>query len=37
VSEDTLDYYSEDRQGNVWYFGEATAEFQNGVSVSTPG
>ncbi len=23
--EDTTDYYSQDRQANVWYFGEATA------------
>ncbi len=37
VAEDTLDYYAQDRQGNVWYFGEATAEFANGVSVATDG
>ena len=37
VEEDTLDYYSQDRAGNVWYFGEATAEFLNGVPVNTDG
>jgi hypothetical protein len=26
VVEDTLDWYGQDRAGNVWYFGEATKE-----------
>src|SRR5690242_18200622 len=26
LEERTTDWYSEDRQGRVWYFGEATAE-----------
>jgi hypothetical protein len=26
VAERTSDYYAQDRRGNVWYFGEATAE-----------
>jgi hypothetical protein len=26
LAERTLDYYAQDRAGNVWYFGEATAE-----------
>jgi len=26
LEERTTDWYSQDRQGNVWYFGEATAE-----------
>jgi hypothetical protein len=26
LEERTNDWYSQDRQGNVWYFGEATAE-----------
>jgi hypothetical protein len=26
LSEDTLDWYAQDRQGNVWYLGEATKE-----------
>lgn len=28
--EDTLDWYAQDREGNVWYMGEDTAEFENG-------
>ena len=35
--EDTLDWYAQDRQGNVWYFGEQTAEYENGEVVSTAG
>jgi hypothetical protein len=35
--EDTLDWYAEDRQGNVWYFGEQTAEYENGKVTSTEG
>lgn len=26
LSETTYDYYAQDRQGNVWYFGEGTAQ-----------
>jgi hypothetical protein len=26
LEEETFDYYSQDRQGNVWYFGEDTKE-----------
>ena len=35
--EDTLDYYAQDVDGNVWYFGEKTAEYENGVVSSTAG
>lgn len=28
--EDTLDWYAQDGQGNIWYLGEDTAEFENG-------
>jgi hypothetical protein len=35
--EDTLDYYAEDTRGNVWYFGEKTAEYENGKVTSTAG
>jgi hypothetical protein len=34
--EDTFDWYAQDRDGNVWYFGEATKEFADGA-VSTEG
>jgi hypothetical protein len=27
LTEDTFDWYAQDRDGNVWYFGEATKEF----------
>ena len=35
--EDTLDWYAQDVAGNVWYLGEDTAEYENGVIVSTAG
>jgi len=35
--EDTFDWYAQDRQGNVWYFGEDTKELDHGVVVSTQG
>jgi hypothetical protein len=35
--EDTLDYYAQDRAGDVWYFGEATREFGAHGRVSTAG
>ena len=28
--EDTFDWYAQDSEGNVWYMGEDTAEFENG-------
>jgi hypothetical protein len=33
--EKTLDWYAQDRQGNVWYFGEDTAEFNTAGKVKT--
>ena len=35
--EDTWDWYAEDGAGNVWYMGEKTAEYENGVVVTTAG
>jgi hypothetical protein len=35
--EDTRDFYAQDRRGNVWYFGERTAEIGHGQVVSTEG
>jgi hypothetical protein len=29
VTEDTADWYAQDRAGNVWYFGEATISFED--------
>ena len=37
-SEDTLDWYAQDTNGNVWYFGEDTKELDsNGNVISTEG
>ena len=35
--EDTYDWYAQDHEGNVWYFGEETAEYEDGEIVSTAG
>jgi hypothetical protein len=35
--EDTDDWYAQDAEGNVWYFGEDTKELENGQVVSTEG
>jgi len=37
LEEDTLDWFAQDREGNVWYFGEETAEYRQGKVVSTKG
>jgi hypothetical protein len=37
VAEDTLDWYAQDAQGNIWYLGEDTKEYQNGQVTSTAG
>jgi hypothetical protein len=38
LEERTTDWYTQDRRGNVWYFGEATAELdRNGHVTSTEG
>ena len=37
LAEDTLDWFGQDKQGNVWYFGENTAEFENGRPVTLEG
>ena len=37
LSEDTFDWYVQDKEGNVWYFGEDTKEYENGKVVSTKG
>jgi hypothetical protein len=35
--EDTFDWYAQDRAGNVWYMGEQTTEYKNGVSATGAG
>ena len=37
VKEDTFDWYAQDADGNLWYMGENTKEFENGKVVSTEG
>jgi hypothetical protein len=37
LEEDTRDWFAQDREGNVWYFGEETAEYRQGKVVSTRG
>jgi hypothetical protein len=37
VTEDTLDWFAQDKQGNVWYFGENTLEVADGLVVSVEG
>jgi hypothetical protein len=37
IIEDTFDWYGQDQDGNVWYFGEDTAEFENGEITTTAG
>ena len=37
VVEDTVDWYAQDRAGNVWYLGEDTKEYENGRVTSTAG
>ena len=35
--EDTFDWYAEDKDGNIWYFGEDSKEIENGEVVSKAG
>jgi hypothetical protein len=35
--EDTFDWYAQDKEGNLWYLGEETKEFENGKVTSTAG
>ncbi len=35
--EDTFDWYAQDVDGNIWYLGEDTKEYENGKVVSTEG
>jgi hypothetical protein len=35
--EDTFDWYAQDSDGNIWYLGENTKEYEDGKVVSTEG
>jgi hypothetical protein len=37
LTEKTTDWYAQDDKANVWYFGEDTKEYKNGVVTSTQG
>ena len=37
IHEDTFDWYAQDVDGNVWYMGEDTKEYENGKVSSTEG
>ncbi|MCW3064966.1 MAG: hypothetical protein JWN32_2138 [Solirubrobacterales bacterium] len=37
LEENTTDWYAQDKQGNVWYFGEDSKDYKHGVVVSTQG
>jgi len=37
LTEDTLDWFAQDKDGNVWYFGENTAELENGLITTISG
>ncbi len=37
LEEVTTDWYAQDKQGNVWYFGEDSKAYKNGKVVSTKG
>ena len=37
LKKDTYDWYAQDKQGTVWYFGEATIEFKSGGRRSAEG
>ena len=37
IIEDTFDWYAQDKDGNIWYLGENTAEFENGKLMTRAG
>lgn len=37
IVEDTFDWYAQDQEGNIWYLGEDTAEFEDGEIASREG
>jgi hypothetical protein len=37
LEEQTLDWFAQDTKGNVWYFGEDSKDYKNGVVVGTTG
>jgi hypothetical protein len=37
LAEDTYDWFAQDRDGNVWYLGEDTHEYEDGTAVNSAG
>jgi hypothetical protein len=37
LTEDTFDWFAQDREGNVWYFGENTHELEDGLITTIEG
>ncbi len=37
LEEETFDWYAQDKDGNVWYFGEDSREYEDGEVVSSAG
>src|SRR5262249_41172870 len=37
ITEDTFDWFAQDKNGNVWYFGESTMEIAGGLITSVEG
>lgn len=37
LSEDTYDWYAQDKHGNIWYFGEYTKKYDNNNNYDTTG
>jgi hypothetical protein len=37
LTEQTYDWYAQDKAGNIWYLGEATAEYENGKVATRAG
>ena len=37
LAEDTYDWYAQDKDGNVWYLGEDTHEYEDGEAVNAKG
>ena len=37
LAEDTYDWFAQDKDGNVWYLGEDTHEYEDGEAVNAEG
>lgn len=37
LAEDTYDWFAQDREGNVWYLGEDTQEYEGGKAINAAG